>query len=385
MAGRCETIPLARHEMSEADIEAVVAALRSGRLSQGTRTAEFESALAQFVGTEHAVAVSSGTAALHLMMDALDLQPGDEVITTPFSYVASTNCVLYVGARPVFVDINEETLNLDPRRLERALSPRTRAILPVHIFGRPCEMDAVMDFARSHKLVVVEDACEAVGARYHGRRVGSIGRTAGFGFYPNKQMTMAEGGAIVTHDGTLAELFRSLRNQGLPAADESLHHARLGYNYRPTELQCALGASQLRRLPQMLAQRAVVADWYREHLADVEEIVLPATAGSEVELSWFAFVVRFEDHFAPEVRDRMVRELAAQGIECANYFPAIHLLPHVRDRLGCRPGDCPVTERVAARTLALPFSSCLTREEVERVATALKASLAKVLRTEGSG
>jgi len=373
-----EMVPLSRHEITEADMEAVVAALRSGRLSQGERTCEFESAVARFVGAKYGVAVSSGTAALHLLMVALDLKPGDEVITTPFSYVASTNCIFYVGARPVFVDIDETTLNLDPRLLGSVLSPRTKAILPVHVFGRPCEMDEVLHFAQAHDLRVVEDACEALGSRYRGRAAGTIGLAGAFGFYPNKQITTGEGGVIVTNDGAVAELCRSLRDQGRDPTGNSPKYLRLGYNYRMTELQAALGLSQLRRLPALMGRRATVASWYRESLANVEELFLPAAPMPGIVMSWFAFAVCLRKEFTEEDRDRILADLRSQGIGCGSYFPAIHLQSYIRERLPVQPGDYPVAERVAGRCLALPFASSLTQDEVAAVVAALLGCLARI-------
>ena len=373
------SIPLSRPDVSEADVEAVAAVLRSGRLSLGPVGPQFEAAFAKAVGAKHAVAVSSGTAALHLCLIALGIGPGDEVITTPFSFVASANCILYVGARPIFVDIDEHTLNLDPARLEAAVSERTRAILPVHVFGRPCAMDTIMAIADRHGLVVVEDACEALGARFGGRAVGTFGRAGTFAFYPNKQMTTGEGGMVVTDDDAIAELCRSLRNQGRGGTGW-LEHERLGFNYRLSDMQSALGLSQLRRLPELLRRRAQVAQWYREVLADVEEIILPPPPAETTEMSWFVFVVRLADEFTGEDRNRLLQELRSRGIECSNYFPPIHLQPYFREKFGFAPGSFPVTERVAARTVALPFHGGLTRSEVSTVARAVREAVARIKR-----
>lgn len=378
MAAGPYRIPLSRPDIDDEDVQSVIEALRSLRLSLGPKLHEFEEALASFVGAPHAVAVSSGTAALHLSLLASGIGPGDEVLTTPFSFVASTSCIFYVGAQPVFVDIDEKTLNLDPSLLERALTSHTRAILPVHVFGRPCEMNALMNFAQRHQLEVIEDACEAIGSRFLGRSLGTFGRAGAFGFYPNKQMTMGEGGAIVTSDAGLADQCRSLRNHGSRATRDGRSYDRLGYNYRITELQCALGLSQLRRLPELMARRTEVASWYRDLLSDVEEIILPAPPASGVDWSCFAFVVRLGGDSDRPYRGRILQDLRTKGIECSDYFPAIHLLPFVRERLGSKPGDFPACEKVAARCIALPFSSSHTHEEVEQVAAALRASLAEL-------
>ena len=379
MTAKHKKISLSRPDASEVDVEAVAAVLRSGRLSLGPVGPQFEAAFAEAVGAKHAVAVSSGTAALHLCLIALGIGPGDEVITTPFSFVASANCILYVGARPIFVDIDEHTLNLDSARLEAAVSERTRAILPVHVFGRPCAIDTIMAMAEGHKLVVVEDACEALGARFAGRAVGTFGRAGTFAFYPNKQMTTGEGGMVVTDDDAIAELCRSLRNQGRGGAGW-LEHERLGFNYRLSDIQSALGLSQLRRVPGLLRRRAQVAQWYREVLADVEEIILPPPPPETTEMSWFVFVVRLADEFTGEDRDRLLQELRSRGIECSNYFPPIHLQPYFREKFGFSPGSFPVAERVAARTVALPFHGGLTCNEVSTVARAVREAVKRINR-----
>ena len=370
-------IPLSQPDINEDDIEAVARCLRSGRLSRGPWVEEFEAGLAEFIGTKHAIAVSSGTAALHILMVGLGLRPGDEVITTPFSFIASTNCILYAGARPVFVDIDPHSLNLDPRLLDCALTDRTKMILPVHVFGRPCAMDALMSFADQHILDVVEDACEAIGSRYRSQSVGSFGIAAALAFYPNKQITTGEGGAIVTNDPFLAELCRALRNQARAESGASSHYSRLGFNYRITDLQCALGISQLRRIRQLVARRSEVAGWYRELLADVKEIILPVPPEEGAEISWCLFVIRLGDQFGEGDRDLLLERMAENGIECHAYFPVIHREAFIRKELGPIPGSFPVAEAVAARTVALPFSSVMSREQVERVCNALKASLVR--------
>jgi len=368
-------IPLARPDITEADIEAVVSVLRTPHLSLGPKLPEFEEAFARFVGTRRAVAVNSGTSALHLVVRALGLKPGDEMVTTPFTFIASANCALFEGARPVFVDIDPATWNMDVERLGEALTEQTRLVMAVHIFGRPLPMDRVLAVAEAHGIPVVEDACEALGATYRGRTVGTFGWAATFAFYPNKQMTTGEGGMIVTDDQRLADLCVSMRNQGRDPGAGWLAHARLGYNYRLSDIQCALGLSQLARLPEFLEARARVAQRYIEKLKDVDEVVLPAPY-ADGRLSWFVFVVRLADRFTQAQRDAVLDHLRQAGIGCSNYFSPVHLQPFYRERFGYKEGDFPVTEHVAARTIALPFYNRLTEEDQDRVVEALKAALA---------
>ncbi|HUX01169.1 MAG: DegT/DnrJ/EryC1/StrS family aminotransferase [Phycisphaerae bacterium] len=369
-----ERVPLSRPDISQADIDAVVAVLRTPHLSLGPKLPEFEKAFARYVGTRRAVAVNSGTSALHLLVRSLGLGPGDEMITSPFSFVASANCALFEGARPVFVDIDEATWNLDVGKLSAAVTDRTRLLLPVHIFGRPMPMDRVMAIAEARGIAVVEDACEALGATYQGRKVGAFGRAATFAFYPNKQMTTGEGGMIVTDDDTVADLCMSLRNQGRDPGAGWLAHARLGYNFRLSDINAALGLAQLARLPEFLRLRAEVARRYLEKLADVEELVLPAPY-EEGELSWFVFVVRLADRFTKKDRDAVLASLREQGIGTNDYFTPIHLQPFYRE-LGYKPGDFPVCEKVSERTIALPFYNRLTEKDQDVVVEILKSALA---------
>ncbi|MBI4575215.1 MAG: DegT/DnrJ/EryC1/StrS family aminotransferase, partial [Planctomycetes bacterium] len=287
-------IRLSAPDITDLEVRAVVEVLRTPDLSLGPRLAEFEEAFARRLGVPHAVAVSSGTAGLHLCMRALDLGPGDEVITTPFSFVASVNCFLYEGSRPVFADIDEETLNLDPAAVAAAVTPRTRAILPVHVFGLPCAMGPLMEVARGQRLEVVEDACEAFGARVGARPMPLVGRAAVYAFYPNKQITTGEGGMVVTADTGMAALLRSLRNQGRSADGGWLAHERLGYNYRLDEIRSALGLAQLARADAILEARSRVAGWYEERLASVPRVTAPPERVGETRRGWFVYVVLLE-------------------------------------------------------------------------------------------
>jgi perosamine synthetase len=365
-----DAIPLARPSVSAEGREAVASVLQSSHLSRGPYLDRFEDKMAAHCGTEHAVAVSSGTAALHCIVAALDLPPGAEVVTTPFSFVASTNVLLYEDLAPRFVDISSPTYNIDPDRVAAALTPDTAAILAVDVFGQPADWPALTALAETHDLRLVADACEAPGARIGGAPIGAWGDAAAFGFYPNKQITTGEGGCVTTDDAALARACRALRNQGR-AADGRMRHDRLGYNYRLDEMSAALGCAQLDRLDARLEARRTVASAYHEALAPLADALVRPTPAADGTRSWFVYVVRLRDHFAPGARDDLLRRLQARGIGCAPYFPAIHLQPYHRDQLGYGPGDFPVCEATADRTIALPFFPELSRAQVDRVAAAL--------------
>jgi perosamine synthetase len=362
-----ETIPLAQPVLGEQEERAVLEVLRSGQLSLGPRVPAFEEAFAARVGARFASAVSSGTAALHLALRAIGVGAGDEVVTSPFSFVASANAVLYEGARPVFADIDPVTLNLDPAAAEAAIGPRTTALLPVHIFGYPAAMPA---FERLG-LPIVEDACEALGAVHaDGRAVGGRGHPAAFGFYANKQLTTGEGGMLVLGSAEHKEQVDSERNQGRAPDMGWLDHDRLGFNYRLSDIACALGLAQLERLDGMLADRARVAGSYRQALAGLAErgVGLPCEdSGGDVR-GWFVFVVQLP---AGADRDATVVALRERGVDSKPYLPAIHLMSFYRERFGHREGEFPVAEDVAARSLALPFYPRMTEGQVARVAEAL--------------
>ncbi len=366
-------IPLARHEITEADVAAVVEVLKSDRLSLGPKLSAFEKAIADYVEVDHAVAVNSGTSALHLLVRALGLKDGDEVITTPFSFIASTNCILFERARPVFVDIDPVTLCIDPQQVAAAITPRTKAILAVDVFGHPADWAALERIADAHGIVLIEDSAEALGSEVEGRRCGSFGRAGIFGFYPNKQITTGEGGVLVTDDEALAQVCRSLADQGRGDGGW-LSHVRVGYNYRLDEMSAALGLSQLARIERIMADRARVADWYLDGLASVEGVVPPAVQPG-VQMSWFVFVVRLSKEFARSDRDRVLSELSRQGIGCRDYFQPIHLQPYIRELLGTKEGDFPVTEAVGDRSISLPFYNRLQHDEVDRVVAALSSAV----------
>ena len=363
------TIPLARPVLGPEEEARVLEVLRSGRLSLGPRLAEFEQAFAGWLGAPHASAVSSGTAGLHLALRAVGVGDGDEVVTSPFSFVASANVVLYERARPVFVDVDPVTLNLDPDAAAAAVGERTAAILPVHVFGYPADVAALEQLGRP----IVEDACEALGAVHaDGTPVGARGHLAAFGFYANKQLTTGEGGMVTSGDPAVKERIDSERNQGRAPDMDWLDHDRLGFNYRLSDLACALGLAQLERVDDLLAGRARVAARYREALADVEGLALPCPDEGGARRGWFVFVVQVP----PGVdRDGVVKTLAREGIQSKPYLPAIHLLSFYRERFGHREGEFPVCEDAAARSLALPFFPQMTDTEVERVAATLASAL----------
>ncbi|MEX2214590.1 MAG: DegT/DnrJ/EryC1/StrS family aminotransferase [Phycisphaeraceae bacterium] len=389
-------IPLSQPDITEQDIKAVVDALRSGRLSMGPRQSRFEELLAERAGQSQAVATSSGTAALHLILQALGIGPGDEVITTPFSFIASANCILYVGAKPVFVDIDPVSLNMDPKRVEAAITPKTKAILAVEVFGNPTHMDKYVQIARKHEIPLIEDACEAIGGVYKGKPIGSFGRCAVFGFYPNKQMTTGEGGCIVTNDDHLAQACRSMRNQGrsvlttdsdIAGASEAavnragswLSHERLGYNYRLSEIAAALGIAQFERLDKMLEARRKVASEYFRRLMDWEDLVLPNIPSDDPDvaahMSWFVFVVRLSDRYGQTERDRIIQGMHRHEVGAANYFPCIHLQPYFREAFGFKKGDFPLAESVSQRTIALPFYNRMDSMSMDLVTQTLKVMI----------
>jgi perosamine synthetase len=373
-------IPLSAPDITDADIEAVVSVLRTPRLSIGPRMVEFEEAVAQAAGVPNGVAVSSGTAGLHLCLRALGIGEGDEVILPSFTFIAAGNAVLYQRARPVFVDIDPDTLNLNPAFIEQKITSRTRAIIAVHTFGRPADLDPILDVARRRGLPVIEDACEAIGAQYRGRRVGGIGDLGVFGFYPNKPITTGEGGMVVTRDARLAEIMRALRNQGRRPEDGWLEHSLLGYNYRLSEMNCALGVSQMKRLGGILKAREAVAIRYSKALQAVPEVTVPDLRIEGGSLCWFVFVVRLSARFTLADRDAIWQQLTQRGIGCGRYFAPLHLQPLFAPYASPHD-DLAVTEHVAARTLALPFFSGLTEGQIVEVSESMRTFLS--LRRQG--
>jgi perosamine synthetase len=366
------SIPLARPLLDEREEELVVEVLRSGRLSLGPTIDRFEELLAERIGAPYVAAVSSGTAGLHLLARIAGLGPGDEAITSPISFAASANCFVFEGARPVFADVDPRTLNLDPAALESAITPRTKAVVAVDMFGYPCELEEIRALCARHGLALIEDAAEALGAEYRARPVGSQGPSGVFGFYPNKQLATGEGGVVFTHSEPEWQLVRSLRNQGRDYEGGAwFHHVRLGFNYRWTDVQAAIGIAQLEKLDRLLELRAAVAARYRQLLEEVE-VELLCEDDADHRRSWFVYVVALPDGAD---RARVMAELRAREIGTAEYVPCVHLQPYMREAYGFREGMCPAAEDFASRSLALPFYPQLGAEDQERVVEALRAAL----------
>ena len=360
-------IPLSQPDIGPRELELVNEVVTTGRLALGPMAERFERAVADFVGAGHAIAVASGTSALQVALQAAGVRPGDEVITTPFSFVASANVIMHLQATPVFVDVDPATWNMDLCGIEAVITPKTRAILPVHVFGQPCPMDRIVTIAEKHGLIVIEDACEALGSRYQGQPAGTFGVAGTFAFYPNKQITTGEGGMVVTNDAEVANTVRSLSNQGRPPSSARwLEHERLGYNYRIPELSCAVGVAQMERVEHLLANRAKVAGWYGQRLGDEPRLMLQKIA-PEAEMSWFVMVVRLAGQYGREDRNRILHDLHELGIECSDYFPPIHLQPFYRQQFGYAPGAFPVCEALSDRTLAVPFHGQMTEAQVTEV------------------
>jgi perosamine synthetase len=367
-----DIVPLSGAWLDEREEELVLEVLRSGRLSLGPTIERFEEALAEAVGAPYAAAVSSGTAGLHLLCRSAGIGPGDEVITSPYSFAASANCFLYEGATPVFADVDPRTYNLDPDAVAAAITVRTKAIVAVDIYGYPCELDPLRDLCERHGLAFVQDSCEALGAAYRGRRIGSHGVPAVFAFYPNKQLTTGEGGMVTTHSEEEWRLLRSLRNQGRADSGGWLDHARLGFNYRLSDVAAAIGVAQTEKLDTILDLRAGAAARYAALLAEVEGITLPLPDDADHVRSWFVYVVELDDGID---RERVIASLEADGVQTARYLPVIHLQEYMRDLYGFEEGLCPVAESLGRRTLAIPFHTRIAEGEQERVAEAVRAAL----------
>jgi dTDP-4-amino-4,6-dideoxygalactose transaminase len=380
-------------DLADADRQAVLEVLNTPSLSMGPRILEFEQAFCDFSGRKHAMGVSSGTTGLHLCVRAAGIEPGDYVITTPFSFVASANVILFENAVPVFVDVDARTGNIDPGLVAEAARdlviggekaqdwlPRKgsepnrslKAILPVDVFGQPADLDPIRKVAQKYGLKVIEDSCEALGAEYKGRKVGTLGDYGVYAFYPNKQITTGEGGVIVTDDDQAADFMRALRNQGRAVGDTWLQHTYLGYNYRLDEMSAALGTAQMARLDELLNKREQVAAWYTERLAEMPEVETPSVEPFTTRMSWFVYVALFDKSVD---RDGLANALEARGVPVRPYFAPIHLQPYMIKRFGYRPGDFPVTEDLGSRGLALPFSGVMSEAQVERVCQTLRAVL----------
>lgn len=368
-----KTIPLSKPFIGEEEMNAVRDVLRSGQLSLGPKVIEFEKMFASLIGVKYAAAVNSGTAGLHLCIKALGLKEGDEVITSPFSFIASANSIIYEGAKPVFADIGENTLNIDPGKIEEKITKKTKAILAVHIFGQPCEMDKIMNIAKKHSLAVIEDACEAVCAEYKGRKAGTFGIASVFAFYPNKQITTGEGGMVCTNDEKIHSAAKMLRNQGRKEDGGWLSHEAIGYNYRLNEMSAALGVEQLKKLKKILEMREAVAEKYNEKLKHIKGVTILGKI-KDTKRSWFVYVIRLDKNID---RKKIIEQLKAEGISTNIYLPPIHLQPIYKKMFGYKEGDFPVCERVSSSTLALPFYTQMADEEINYVCEKLKIAIGK--------
>lgn len=366
-----QTIPMSSAELDDSDLQAVIEVVKSGRLALGAHGQAFEKAMAAYCGVKHAIAVNSGTAALHLIVRALGLKAGDEVLVPSFTFAASVNALLYEGVTPVFVECEAETYNLDVKDLERKITPRTKAIMVVDVFGHPADWDGIQAVAKAHGLKIIDDCCEALGAEYKGKKLGGFGDAGAFAFYPNKQMTTGEGGIIVTNDDEVARLCRSMANQGRGDMGAWLVHERLGFNYRLDEMSSALGTSQLRRLDSFLQKREAVAQSYNRRIKDLSWVSAPKVLPG-MRMSWFVYVVTLAEGMD---RDKVMMAMEANGVPARGYFSPVHTQPYIKEMMGDLSGTLPVTEAIAQRTLALPFHNNLTDAEVDRVITALEAAV----------
>jgi len=373
-------IPLSRPDIKKRDINAVLQVLRTPYLSIGPKVKEFEEKIAQYTGIRYVVAVNSGTSALHLIIRALGIEDDGEVITTPFSFISSANCILFERGKPVFVDINPKTLNIDVKKIIKKLESlkkteklkQIKAILAVDVFGQPAEWDKLQEISQKYELKLIEDSAEAIGSEYKGKKAGTFGEAGIFAFYPNKQITTAEGGVLLTNNENIAKLTRSMRNQGRGESGAWLNHERLGYNYRMDELSAALGCAQMERINEILDKRTKVAQMYNERLRDIEEIEIPYIASYVSKMSWFVYVIKLKSDID---RDKVVFYLRKNGIECKPYFTPIHLQPFYRKIFGYKEGDFPVTENIAKRTIALPFFNNLTEKEIDYVCEKMRSAV----------
>jgi len=373
-----KNIPLSNPDITHKEVEIINQVLSTPFLSIGPKVKEFEKKIADYVGTKYAIAVNSGTSGLHLCIRSLDIKDDDEVITSPFSFIASANCILFERAKPVFVDIDKDTLCIDPTKIEEKITKKTKAILAVDIFGHPAQWDELEKIAKKHKLYLIEDSAEAFGSEYKGKKCGTFGNAAVFAFYPNKQITTGEGGVVVTNDEKIAKLCRSMRNQGRDEGDAWLSHSRLGYNYRMTEISAALGIVQTERVDEILKKRQEIADLYNMRLSKIDGIKIPYIS-SDVKMSWFVYVIRLDDkRFSRKNRDEAMEELKKRGINCGNYFPPIHLEPFYVEMFGYKEGSFPLTERVSELTIAIPFYNNLAEKEIEYICNNLQDILNKI-------
>lgn len=365
-------IQLAKPDITQAEIDAVVEVMKSGWLSIGPKVEEFEKKIGDYVGVKHAIAVNSGTSGLHLLIKAFDIKDGDEVITTPFSFVASTNCILFERAKPVFVDINPETLEMDVDRIESVITDKTKAILAVDVFGQPMDMRKLREIADKYNLILIEDSCESLGSEYNGIKSGSMADAAVFAFYPNKQITTGEGGMIVTNDDNIAELCRSYRSQGRAITGFWLHHERMGYNYRMSEVNAVIGSIQMDRLDDIISRRNKAANMYNERLSKIKGVTVPYVSPDTTVMSWFVYVIRLDEYID---RDKVMEHLKQNGVACRPYFTPIHIQPYIKEMFGYKEEDFPNTAKAGRSCIALPFYNDLSINEVEYVADTLEKAI----------
>jgi perosamine synthetase len=374
-------INLSRPDITGVEIKKVTEVLKTPHISRGPVVKKFEEAFAEYIGTKYAVAVNSGTSALHLIIRSLGIGENDEVITTPFSFIASANCILYEKAKPVFVDIDPSTLNIDVNQIENKITEKTKAILAVDVFGYPASWDKLTQIADKYNLKLIEDSCEALGTAFKNTKTGNFGNAAAFGFYPNKQITTGEGGIITTNDDDIAEKCYQMRNHGRANNGNWLDQEILGYNYRISDINCAMGLAQLQRIKEIINKREKIAELYNNRVSDFPDINIPCST-DDIKRSWFVYVITLKNNYTRYHRDNIIEVMGKRGIECGNYFTPIHLQPFYVKLFNYRSGDFPVTEAISQRTIALPFYNRLKKQEINYIVTNLKDIISKIKRQD---
>ncbi|MCK4666976.1 DegT/DnrJ/EryC1/StrS family aminotransferase [Candidatus Dependentiae bacterium] len=367
-------VPLSSPDITQKEIDSVVNVLKTRHLSIGPKIIEFEKALSDYIGVSHAVGVNSGTSALHIMIKYLGITKGDEVITSPFSFIASSNAILFESGTPVFVDINPDTLNIDEDKIEEKITEKTKALIIVDIFGHPLDWDKILKISEKYNLPIIEDSCEALGAEYKGQKVGRFGVGGAFAFYPNKQITTGEGGIIVTDDDDLCDYARSLRNQGRSPSDSWLDHTRLGYNYRLNEMSAALGIVQMERIEEILNKRSAIAEKYNNRIKGIDGVEPLKVADYVTRMSWFVYIIKLAKDLD---RDDILKKLNDLGVQSKPYFPPIHLQPFYRERFGYKEGDFPITEAISKRTIAIPFFNNISDDQIKYVCNLIQTTIKK--------
>ena len=365
-------IPIAKHEITKKDCQAVEKTLKSSYIACGPKIKEFEEKISKYVNRKYGVAVSSGTAALHIIIRSLGIKKGDEVITSPFSFIASSNCILFEGAKPVFVDIDPITRNIDPRKIEKRITKKTKAILAIDIFGQTADWGPILKIAKKYKLKIIEDSCEALGSEYKNRKCGSFGDASAFAFFPNKQITTGEGGMIVTDNEKIYKMALSLRNQGRSADPKWLKYERLGFNYRISDINCALGISQFERIESIIKRRQRVVDTYNKYLSKIKKIRIPQRAKYANKINWMHYTIEIDDSYSKKDRDNIMKKLRENGIGCREYFPSIHLFSFYKKMFNYKKGDCPISEKISDHVISLPMFNALTERQISYITKTLK-------------